>query len=117
MSAATMPTKSAAMNSMESMKRSMNLVVTPSPLWPPEPAHGDGGGISAAVSRLRTIGSKRALPRSFRQYAALYCASVCLSSFMMASGSPPALRTLSAHCFSSGSADFFHSLSCASVIG
>src|SRR5262249_8726105 len=50
------------------------------------------------------------------QYAALYWASDCLSSFMMAAGSPPALRTLSVHCFSSGSADFFHSSSCASVI-
>src|SRR5262249_58458718 len=50
-----------------------------------------------------------------RQYAALYWASDCLSSFMMVAGSPPALRTVSVHCFSSGSADFFHSSSCAAV--
>jgi len=56
-------------------------------------------------------------PTDAGQYAALYWASDCLSSFMMAAGSPPALRTLSVHCACSGSADFFHSSSCASVIG
>src|SRR5262249_58084006 len=55
--------------------------------------------------------------KDVRQYAALYWASDCLSSFMMVAGSPLALWTLSVHCFSSGSADFFHSPSCASVIG
>ncbi len=31
---------------------------------------------------------------------------------MIASGSPPALRTLSAQAFTTGSAAFFHSASC-----
>src|SRR3954468_4564779 len=75
-------------------------------------------GCSAPWWRRRRTSRRRRYHREWRasnelmrrrQYAALFCASDCLSSFMMASGSPPALRTLSAHCFSSGSADFFHS--------
>src|SRR5262249_54336738 len=48
--------------------------------------------------------------------APLDWASDVLSCCMMLAGSPPALRTFSVHCFSSGSADFFHSSSWASVI-
>src|SRR5262249_13196864 len=55
--------------------------------------------------------------KDVRQYAALYWASDCLSSFMMVAGTPLALWTLSVHCFSSGSADFFHLPSFAAVVG
>src|SRR5215471_6397010 len=73
-----------------------------SPSPQPSPASGGGGRPSLGLAG---------------QYAALYCSSDCLSSSMMVAGSPPALRTLPIHCCSSGSADFFHSLSCALVIG
>src|SRR3954471_12461362 len=50
------------------------------------------------------------------QYAALYFAIAAFSSFMIASGSPPAFFTLSPHALSSGSAAFFHSASCSLLI-
>src|SRR5262245_47959328 len=54
---------------------------------PPQPSPASGGGSTSSVTRA---------PKFAPQYAALYWASDCLSSFMMASGSPPALRTFSA---------------------
>src|SRR6476620_3497598 len=100
---------------MESMNRSAILrTLSPSP--DAAPHGGDGGGHPAAAAGIIANGERPVNSFAADQYAALFCASDCLSSFMMASGSPPALRTLSVHCFSSGSADFFHSPSCASVM-
>src|ERR1700733_4169456 len=50
------------------------------------------------------------------QKPALYCVSDVCSSFQIASGSPPALFTASAHFCLSGSADCFHKASWSSVI-
>src|SRR4029079_15256816 len=49
------------------------------------------------------------------QYASLSFSNCALSSFMIVSGSPPAFLTLSAQVFSSGSAAFFHSATCAAL--
>ena len=129
MSAATMPTKPAATSSMTSMNQfigprgprgaaalasCVSLTSGPAMFAP----HDDGSGVFRCRSWKRAVsGRDEASGRgSLHQYPALYCASESFSSFMIVSGLPPAPFTPSAHFCCSGSADFFHSPSCASVI-
>src|SRR6478672_3893029 len=60
-------------------------------------------------------GRDGAAPPALGQNEALYCSSADRKSFKTTSGSPPVLRTLSAHVLYTGSADAFHSLSCSSL--
>src|SRR5262249_10084760 len=97
--AATRPTKNAAISSIVSMNRSIALRgAQPGPGLSPIaaavesevakvlPLRDDGDEVAAVSSPFRAGG----------QYAALYCSSAARKSFSTASGSPPALRTLSA---------------------
>ena len=114
-SAATTPTKIAAIRSMVSMKRSAKRGGL-------RASRNSGlGGIVSDIIALDATTAAKPPPSSpsdcgAHQYEALYWASVAVRSFQIASGSPPAFFTSSAHFCFSGSADFFHSSSWAGVM-
>src|SRR6266446_9561936 len=99
-SAATTPTKTAAIISIVSMKRSANGRGGRPPAAGVGPASDFASGMAsldtttaanapAAVNE-KVLRGSAAQRRGLRQYEALYWASVSLSSFMIASGLPPA---------------------------
>jgi hypothetical protein len=87
-----------------------------------------GGRREAAGGEVHELSRRTSPPAALRaaaspwqgrlkfQKPALYCVNDACSSFQIASGSPPAFLTSAAHFSLSGSADFFHKSSCASVI-